>query len=122
MKFSFRTLLLLLCGVMLVSAVACNGTGNEQPTEEPAVGDPTTETPTTEEPTTEEPTTEEPAKPVYKVTFEINGSVFAIQEVREGEKATKPWLRPNPYGFWDWDFEQPITEDTVIYWQIDFAE
>ena len=25
MKFTFRTLLLLLCGVMLASAVACNG-------------------------------------------------------------------------------------------------
>ena len=97
-------------------------TTEEPTTEEPTTEEPTTEEPTTEEPTTEEPTTEEPAKPVYKVTFEVDGSVFAIQEVREGEKATKPWLKPNPYGFWDWDFEQPITEDTVIYWQIDFAE
>ncbi len=93
MKFSFRTLLLLLCGVMLVSAVACNGTGNEQPTEEPAVGDPTTETPTTEEPTTEEATTEdvdvmigEEIDAAYAADFTVAKVFTSDMVVQRGER------------------------------------
>ena len=66
MKLTFRTLLFLLCGVMLASAVACTG-GNEDVTTGADTTEPvedateqTAEQVTTEEVTTEEVTTEEP--------------------------------------------------------------
>ena len=95
-------------------------TTEEPTTEEPTTEEPTTEEPTTEQPTTEEPTTEPPEVPVYKVVFMGNGGIYAVQMVKEGERAVRPFLKPDPFGSWDWDFEQPITEDTVIYWTINF--
>ncbi|MBR5880167.1 MAG: hypothetical protein IKZ16_00640, partial [Clostridia bacterium] len=97
MKFSFRTLLLLLCGVMLMSVVACNGgTGTEQPTEDPTEppteGDSTTDT-TTEEPTTEEVTTEEPdimigeeIDAAYAADFTVAKVFTSDMVVQRGEK------------------------------------
>ena len=98
MKFSIRTMLLLLCGVMLVSAVACNGGGGtteqptEDPTELPTEGDPTTET-TTEEPTTEEVTTEEPdimigeeIDAAYAADFTVAKVFTSDMVVQRGEK------------------------------------
>ena len=51
---------------------------------------------------------------VYTVTFMYNGIVFGTQEVKEGELASKPKLKPAPTGSWNYDFSKPITEDTVI--------
>lgn len=52
--------------------------------------------------------------PVYTVTFMYNGTVFGTQEVSAGELVSKPKLKPAQTGSWDYDFEKPITEDTVI--------
>ena len=51
---------------------------------------------------------------VYTVTFMYNGIVFGTQEVKEGELASKPKLKPAPTGSWNYDFSKPITEDTII--------
>lgn len=50
----------------------------------------------------------------YTVTFMYNGSVFGTQEVKNGELASKPTLMPAPSGSWNYDFNTPITQDTVI--------
>jgi len=50
----------------------------------------------------------------YTVTFMYNGSVFGTQEVKNGELASKPTLMPAPSGSWNYDFNMPITQDTVI--------
>lgn len=94
MKFTFRTLLLLLCGVMLASAVACNGgtedvtTGTE--TTEP-VEDGTEQT--TEDVTTEEVTTEEPDVMIgetldatYAADFTVSKVFTSDMVVQRGEK------------------------------------
>ena len=52
--------------------------------------------------------------PVYTVTFMYNGQVFGTQKVNEGELVTKPTLKPAPTGNWNYDFGEPITEDTTI--------
>lgn len=52
--------------------------------------------------------------PVYTVTFMYNGKVFGEQKVNGGELATKPTLKPAPTGNWNYDFSEPITEDTTI--------
>lgn len=50
----------------------------------------------------------------YTVTFMYDGTIFGTQEVKEGELASKPKLKPAPTGSWNYDFSKPITEDTVI--------
>lgn len=88
MKFSIRTLLLLLCGVMLMSAVACNGNqGTEQPTEAPS------EQPSEQDPTTEEVTTEEPDVMIgeeldaaYAADFTVSKVFTSDMVVQRGEK------------------------------------
>ena len=97
MKFSFRTLLLLLCGVLLMSAVGCNGgeetPTTEQPTEQPSE-DPTTDSDvTTEEVTTEEVTTEEPDVMIgeeldaaYAADFTVAKVFTSDMVVQRGEK------------------------------------
>ena len=51
---------------------------------------------------------------VYTVTFMYDGEVFGTQEVKEGELASKPTLKPAATGDWNYDFSKPITEDTKI--------
>ena len=96
MKFTFRTLLLLLCGVMLASAVACNG-GTEDvttgaDTTEPAE-DVTADGATTEDATTEEVTTEEPdimigetLDAAYAADFTVSKVFTSDMVVQRGER------------------------------------
>lgn len=103
MKFSFRTLLLLLCGVMLISAAACTGnTGEDEstsgttaaPEQAPTQEEPTTgEEPTTEQVTTEEITTEEPDVMIgeeldaeYAADFTVSKVFTSDMVVQRGEK------------------------------------
>lgn len=61
---------------------------------------------------------DEPDKEVvYTVTFEYQGSVFASQNVQEGNKATEPMLTPAKEGGWDFDFDTQIKADTTIRWK-----
>ena len=57
---------------------------------------------------------ENPNVAIYKVTFMYNGTVFGTQEVKEGELASMPKLKPAPTGNWNFDFSKPIVEDTTI--------
>lgn len=57
---------------------------------------------------------EEPKPDTLTVTFEYEGHVFGTQEVKYGEKAQKPKLKPAPAGSWEFDFDTSVTEDTVI--------
>ena len=97
MKFSFRTLLLLLCGIMVMGAVACNGTTEETTTEvdttEPAEDTAETLEETTEEITTEEVTTEEPDVMIgetldaaYAADFTVSKVFTSDMVVQRGEK------------------------------------
>ncbi len=52
----------------------------------------------------------------HTVTFMYNGSVFGTQTVEDGACAQVPTLNPAASGSWDFDFSQPITEDTEINW------
>ena len=52
--------------------------------------------------------------PVYTVTFVYNGTVFGTQEVKGGELVVKPTLKPAPTGRWNYDFNEPVTEDITI--------
>lgn len=73
----------------------------------------TTEAPT--EPSTaepEEPSTAEPEE--YTVTFMYNGTKFGTQQVKKGQCAAEPWLRPANVGSWDYNFEKPVTGDLTI--------
>ncbi len=97
MKLSFRTLLLLLCGVMLASMVACNGG-----TEDVATGDDTTEpvedateqsTEQSTEQTTEEVTTEQPdimigetLDAAYAADFTVSKVFTSDMVVQRGER------------------------------------
>jgi len=54
---------------------------------------------------------------VYTVTFQYNGTIFGTQQVKGGELAIKPTLSPAVSGSWNYDFSQPITEDTIIEFQ-----
>ena len=99
MKFTFRTLLFLLCGVMLVSVAACDK-GNEDvttgaETTEPAedTTEQTTEQVTTEEVTTEEVTTEEPdimigdtLDAAYAADFTVSKVFTSDMVVQRGER------------------------------------
>ena len=98
MKFSIRTLLLLLCGVMVIGAVACNGTIEDVTTEadttEPAEDTvDTMEETTEEETTTEEVTTEEPDVMIgetldaaYAADFTVSKVFSSDMVVQRGEK------------------------------------
>ena len=104
MKLTVRTLLFLLCGVMLMSAVACDNTkpgtdpSTEQPTTEPAeesaTKDPDSgDQATTEQETTEEVTTEEPDVMIgetldaaYAADFTVSKVFTSDMVVQRGEK------------------------------------
>ena len=102
MKFTFRTLLFLLCGVMLVSVAACDkgsedvttGAETTEPTE-PAedTTEQTTEQVTTEQVTTEEVTTEEPdimigdtLDAAYAADFTVSKVFTSDMVVQRGER------------------------------------
>ena len=69
-----------------------------------------------EEPDKESP--EKPSKPAtYTVTFEYQGTTFATQKVKSGEKASEPLLVPAQSGAWDFDFETKIKANTKIKWK-----
>ncbi len=52
----------------------------------------------------------------FTVTFTYNGNVFGTQIVEKGEYVQMPSLMPAPSGAWNFDFSQPILEDTEIKW------
>ena len=54
--------------------------------------------------------------PVYTVTFLYEYNTFAKQQVEYGRYATEPMLLPALSGYWEFDFTEPITEDTEILW------
>lgn len=59
-----------------------------------------------------------PSKTVtYTVTYKYQGSVFASQSVKKGDKATAPTLAPATEGAWDFNFDTKITADTTIEWK-----
>lgn len=59
-----------------------------------------------------------PSKKVtYTVTYKYQGSVFATQSVKKGDKATAPTLAPAAEGAWDFNFDTKITADTTIEWK-----
>ncbi len=92
----------------------------EAPTETSAENTTEAPTETSAENTTEAPTetsaedTTEPAE--YTVTFMYLGAVFGTQQVKEGQYATEPWLKPADTGNWDVDFTVPVTGDITIQW------
>ena len=104
MKFSFRTLLLLLCGVMVMGAVGCIGDAQQSATEpettEPDATEPaedttdlTTGQETTEEVTTEEATTADPdimigetLDAAYAADFTVAKVFSSDMVVQRGEK------------------------------------
>lgn len=62
--------------------------------------------------------TRKPPKEVtYTVTFEYQGTVFATQSVKKGNKATAPVLAPASAGAWDFDFNTKISANTTIVWK-----
>lgn len=99
MKFTFRTLLFLLCGVMLVSVAACDkgsedvttGADTTEPAEDTA--EQKTEQVTTEQVTTEEVTTEEPdimigdtLDAAYAADFTVSKVFTSDMVVQRGER------------------------------------
>ena len=54
---------------------------------------------------------------VVTVTFMYNGTVFGTQTIDRGSTATMPSLSPSSSGSWDWNFAEPVNEDTVIEWR-----
>lgn len=53
----------------------------------------------------------------YTVTYQYQGSVFATQTVKSGNKTTAPVLSPAAEGAWDFDFNTKIKADTTIEWK-----
>lgn len=58
-----------------------------------------------------------PKEVIYTVTFEYQGTVFATQSVKKGNKATAPMLAPASTGEWDFDFNTKINANTTIKWK-----
>ena len=97
MKTILRTILFLLCGIMLVSAVACEGGSKDASTEEPTTEpttEPATDTDTTEQTTPEEETTEqdidvmigETLDAAYAADFTVSKVFTSDMVVQRGEK------------------------------------
>ncbi|MBQ7379656.1 MAG: hypothetical protein IJW70_08295 [Clostridia bacterium] len=95
MKLTIRTLILLLCGVMLMSAIACEGgtsetdSSSEEPTTEPSEDT----TAADDQPTTEEVTTEEPDVMIgetldaaYAADFTVSKVFTSDMVVQRGER------------------------------------
>lgn len=63
-------------------------------------------------------TPNKPSKEViYTVTYRYQGSVFATQNVKKGNKTSAPVLTPEAEGAWDFDFGTKIKADTIIEWK-----
>ena len=92
MKPTIRTLLLLLCGVMLVSAVACEG-GTEDATSEDVTTEPAEDTAATEQSTTQEETTQgmttEQATTEQATTEEVTTEEATTEEISTEEATTE---------------------------------
>lgn len=58
-----------------------------------------------------------PVPEEFTVTFRYHGVDFAVQKVTEGGCVKVPFAMPAPSGHWDYDFDVPITGDTVIVWK-----
>ncbi len=58
----------------------------------------------------------DPSAKQYKVTYMINGFVWYVRFVREGEKAPKPMYAPAMYGHWEYDFDTPVYSDVTVNW------
>lgn len=108
MKFTFRTLLLLLCGVMVMGAVACNGGDQETPTTDPeaqqpsedtTAGQETTGQDTTEQETTEEVTTQEPDVMIGEELDAAYASDFTVAKVFTSDMVVQ---RGEKLRVWGW--------------------
>lgn len=102
MKFTFRTLLLLLCGVMLASAVACDGgKQNEQTTDAgtEAPAEQTTEQVTTEQETTEEATTEDPDVMIGETLDAVYAADFSVAKVFTSDMVVQRGERLRVWGW-----------------------
>ena len=53
---------------------------------------------------------------LFTVTFVVDGQPFASQTVLFDHTAAAPLILPTAAGRWDFDFAQPIREDTEIPW------
>lgn len=60
---------------------------------------------------------EPPETAVYTVTFKCGGVTFATQEVKSGERASRPRLNPAVSGDWNFDFGTEITADITVEWK-----
>ena len=49
--------------------------------------------------------------------FEYQGTTFATQKVKSGEKASEPLLVPAQSGAWDFDFGTEIKANTTVKWK-----
>lgn len=54
---------------------------------------------------------------MISVTFKYGDRVFAVIPVKKGSRVINPTLKPAANGGWDFDFTQPVYEDTVIDWK-----
>ena len=52
----------------------------------------------------------------FTVSFVRGGQVFATQAVLWNHCAQEPTLKPAEFGHWDFNFDTPITEATVVRW------
>ena len=46
----------------------------------------------------------------------VYGMLFGSQRVVQGQTVQEPWLQPTEYGYWDYDFTEPVEDDLVIDW------
>lgn len=53
----------------------------------------------------------------HNITFMYDNAVFATQTVEHEGYATEPLFMPTEKGSWDVDFGEPVTTDTMIYWE-----
>ena len=54
---------------------------------------------------------------LFTVRFMVGGNIFGTQQVRFGQRAVEPVLRPTATGSWDFSFDTPIRQDTDVHWQ-----
>ena len=97
-------------------------TSSEHPPESSTEQSSESQEETSEEPTgpsgeTPEESSGESEPAFCTVTFLYEGAVFGTQQVERGQCAAMPWLNPETGGGWEFDFDSPVTEDTVISWK-----
>lgn len=93
---------------------------SEQPTqiEKPTnVEKPTqAEKPTEPEKPTQPEVPTPPEKHTYIVQFVYNNMIFSTSKVLENEQVCKPVLQPTEKGYWEYDFDTPVSADLTIRW------